>query len=234
MVVNGDEDASKTVCRVHLSNNVGRCLGAPKAEVADADLILEMQKTTWEGYRSNQDNDEQFGVGDTAEPISPQDIPAGARLTYASEDEALCTVDMDDSDGGIGSVTVAPNASAPTSCRIFVRVEAEGFAERVLFVEIPILKANDLKWEDYRRSNNYFYPGETLVARAASSTDPASTDNEYASLSGEVCSVDEDTGEINAIAPGDCMIELTGTAEGFLDRVIQKNIRVDAPQDIFG
>ena len=233
VVVNGDEDESKTVCRVHLSNNTGRCLGAPKAEVADANLILEMQRTTWEGYRSDQDNSEQFGVGDTATPLFPQDMPAGARLTYTSEDEAVCRVDTDDSDGGFGSVTVAPNALAPTSCRIFVRVEAEGFAERVLFVEIPILKANDLEWEDYRRSNNYFYPGERLVARAASSTDPESTDNEYVSLTSEFCSVDENTGDIHAIAPGDCLIELTGIAEGYLDRIIQKNIRVDAPRDVF-
>ena len=233
VVVNGDDDASKTVCRVHLSNNSGRCLGAPKADIEDANLILEMQRTSWEGYRSNQDNPEQFGAGDSAEPLSPQDLPAGAQLSYASENEDLCMVDTDDSDGGVGSVMVAANAAAPTSCRIFVTVEADGFADRVLFVEIPILKANDLAWEDYRRSNNYFYPGETLVARAASSTDPASTENEYASLSADICSVDEDSGEITAKAAGECMIELTGTADGYLDRVIQKTVQVDAPREVF-
>ena len=105
VVVNGGEDESKTVCRVHLSDNSGRCLGAPVPGVEDAALVLPMQMTAWEGYRSDRDNPWQFGVGDVMELQTPQDLPTGAVLSYASEDEAVCSVDGDGTDGGMGGAS---------------------------------------------------------------------------------------------------------------------------------
>ena len=52
VVVNGREDDSKTVCRVHLSDGSGRCLAAPKVGASDGELVLDMQQTSWDGYRS--------------------------------------------------------------------------------------------------------------------------------------------------------------------------------------
>ena len=224
VVTNGEDQESKTVCRVLLSEGTGRCLGAPREGDEDADLILEMQKTTWAGYRSAQDNEGQFAQGAMVQPLVPQDLPEGATLTYWSEDEAVCTVENSAMGGG---VIVLPGVTAPTVCKIYLKIEAEGFADRVLFVELPVLKSNDVSWGHYQRPSNYFYPGETLAARAPTSTDPATTDNEYTSLDETICTVDKDTGSVTAVAAGECAIRLTARAEGYLDVVIEHAFPVD-------
>ena len=214
VAVNGEADGSKTICRVLLSEGSGRCLGAPQEGVEDDSLLLEMQKTVWAGYRSAQDNEGQFARGAMAQPLVPQDLPEEAKLTYLSGDEAVCTVDG-------GDVTILPGITAPTVCKIYLKIEAEGFAERLLFVELPVLKSNDVEWGRYQRPNNYFYPGETLGAQAPTSTDPATTDNEYSSLDETICTVDKDTGAVTAVAAGECTIRLTARARGYLDVVIE-------------
>ena len=102
VVVNGETDDTKTLCRVHIDQGSGRCLGAPKEGRSNAELILEMQRTTWDGYSSGQDNPKQFAPGESFPAVVPQDLPKGAKLSYYSRDGALCTVDSDDSDGGMG------------------------------------------------------------------------------------------------------------------------------------
>ena len=117
---------------------------------------------------------------------------------------------------------------APDVCRIALKIEAEGYADRVLFAELPVLKPNDAVWGDYVRPNNYFYPGEVLAAGAVSSSDPAVTQNEYESLDESVCTVDGTTGEVAAVSAGECTIRLTAMAPDYLDKVIEKVIPVDA------
>ena len=233
VVVNGEEEESKTVCRVLLSDGSGRCLGAPKEGVDDEELIVEMQRTLWGGHRSHQENNEQFAVGDVVESLAPEDLPEGARLSYRSEDEDICTVDNDDSDGGIGTVTILPGVTAPVVCTIFLKVEGAGFAERTLFAELPVLKANDVSWPRYRRPNNYFYPGETLEAQTLVHNDPASTENEFKSLDESVCTVDTSSGEVIAVAAGECTIRLAARSEGYLDVTIEHVFPVDA-RESFG
>ena len=222
--VNGEDHESKTVCRVLLSDGSGHCLGAPSEGDEDADLILEMQKTTWAGYRSAHDNEGQFAQGAMASPLAPQDLPEGAQLTYWSGDEDICTVENSVMGGG---VMILPGVTAPTVCKIYLKIEAEGFADRVLFVELPVLKPNDTTWGRYRRPSNYFYPGETLGAQTPASTDPATTDNEYTSLDETICTVDKDSGSVTAVAAGECAIRLTARAEGYLDVVIEHAFPVD-------
>ena len=232
VVVNGDDDDTKTVCRVHLSDHSGRCLGAPKRGVEDGDLILPMQMTGWEGYRSHRDNPQQFGVGDVMQLQTPQELPAGAELTYTSEDEAVCFVDSDGSDGGMGGGVIIEDAVAPAICRISLTIEAEGYADRVLFANLPILKPNDVAWGNYDRPNNYFYPGEVLTAEAVTSSDPASTENRYRSLDQSICTVDSETGEVTAVAVGECTVRLTAKAWDYLDVVIDKHIPVNSPEPL--
>ena len=228
VAVNGEDDDTKTLCRVHIETGAGRCLDAPREGIEDAALILSMQRSTWEGYSSHRNNPAQFAPGDSAEAPVPQDLPAGARLTWWSEDDSVCTVDDDDSDGGAGMVTILPGATVPEVCKIYLKVEAPGFADRTLFAELSVLKDNDAEWDSYVRPNNYFYPGETVSAGAVTSTDPASTDNMYTSLDESICMVDAMSGELTAVAAGECVIRLTATAGGHLDKVIEKIIRVDA------
>ena len=216
VVVNGDDDESKTVCRVHLSDNSGRCLGAPVAGVEDETLILPMQQSSWEGYSSMRDNPGQFGEGDVALLREPQATPPGAQLHYSSHDETVCTVDSDDSDGGMGGGVIMEGLNLPATCRIILRVEAEGHADRILFAELPVLKPNDTEWGFYHRPNNYFYPGEKLPAAAVASTEPTATDNHFQSLDESVCTVDSATGEVTALNPGECIVRLTATAWDYL------------------
>ena len=239
VVVNGEDDDTKTVCRVHLTHGSGRCLGAPKnlnvvdgngirtkVRVPDEELILAMPRTTWEGYRSHQDNPKQFAVGESVSAGTPQDIPPGAVLEYVSLNPAICTVDNDDSDGGVGTVTIAEDATPPANCRILLNVEAAGFVERVLFAELPILANNDATWANYRRDDNYFYPRETLAAEAVVSSEPSATENTYTSLDPSICTVDN-SGTVTALAAGECIIRLVARAEGYLDVMIEKNFPVD-------
>ena len=133
VTVNGEDDETKTVCRVHIETGEGRCLDAPRDGVADETLVLSMQMTDWEGYRSHQDNAAQFAPGDSAEALIPQDTPSGAELTYWSADENVCTV------ASSGEAAILPGVTAPEVCKIYLKVEATGFADRTLFAELPIL-----------------------------------------------------------------------------------------------
>ena len=94
VTVNGEDEHTKTLCRVHVETGEGRCLDAPKEGTEDEALVLRMQMTAWDGYRSHQDNAAQFAPGDSAEALIPQDVPSGATLTYRSADETICTVAM--------------------------------------------------------------------------------------------------------------------------------------------
>ena len=93
VAVNGREGDTKTLCRVHTEDGSGRCLGAPQEGTADESLVLNMQRTLWDGYGSVQDNGRQFAPGDVGQLVTPQDTPPGARLTYVSEDESICGID---------------------------------------------------------------------------------------------------------------------------------------------
>ena len=222
VAVNGRDEDTKTVCRVHTELGSGRCLGARKSGMeSDGDLLRPMQQTVWSGYGSAQDNPEQFAPGDVGRLMVPQDVPAGAQFSYTSADENICTIDGE-------AVMISAGATAPGTCKIFLTVEASGYADRVIFVELPILKESDAAWADYIRSNNYFYPGETLAAGAVTSRDPATTDNSFESLDESVCTVDSDTGAITAVAPGECMVRLSAVADGYLDTIIDKKLPVDA------
>ena len=233
VVVNGSEDESKSICRVHIESGAGRCLNSPKEGVEDAELILNMQRTVWDGYRSMQDNPEQFAPGNLAQALIPQDLPGGAKFTYMSEDESICTVDNDDSDGGMGEVMIAEGLTPPKICKIHLKVEADGFADRLLFVELLVLKDSDAQWGDYVRSNNYFYPGEVLDAQPVTSTDPLAVEEMYASLDEEICTVNESTGTVTALEVGECVIRMTARADYYLDVIIDRIIPVDAPAEVF-
>ena len=232
--VNGEDEDTKTLCRVHIETKEGRCLDAPKEGVADAALVLPMQRTTWEGHQGHQDNPRQFAPGDFGEVIVPQDLPGGAKLSFWSADDSICTIDNDDSDGGAGAVTILPGVTAPEVCKIFLKVEASGYADRTLFVELPVLKENDAEWGNYNRVNNYLFPGEIIPAGAVTSSDPATTDNTYKSLDESICTVNAMNGELSALVPGVCPVRLTATADGYLDRVIERMVPVDAPVNNFG
>ena len=223
VAVNGAETQTKSVCRVLLTDNTGLCLGAPRAGVEEEELILEMQQSSWDGYRSVQDNPQQFAPGDAAPALTPQDLPAGAVLTYTSTDESVCTVDEE-----LGNVSIPRDVVAPVMCRIDLNIGAEGFADRLLFVEFPILKANDAAWGEYVRSNNYLYPGETLEAGAVLSIDPGELETMYTSLDESICTVDAQEGVVTAVAAGECGVRLRASAEGYLDVVLERSVPVDA------
>ena len=227
VAVNGDTDDIKTICRVHTGNGRGQCLGAPKGDLSDEQLILEMQRSSWGGYRSGQDNADQFAQGEAVQGSVPQDIPTGAALSYYSRDEEICTVDNDGADGGMGDVSIGEGLNPPTTCKIILKIEAAGYADRVLFAELPVLKANDTAWADYTPNNELLYPGEMLMAGAVTSADPAAPEMEYASADDSVCTVDRQ-GTITAIADGECNVTLTARAEDYLDKVIEKSLMVTA------
>ena len=60
------------------------------------------------------------------------------------------------------------------------------------------------------------------------SGDPVTTENTFESPDESVCTVDSETGEVTAVAPGECSVRLTAGALGYLDVIIDKNLPVDA------
>ena len=132
-----------------------------RRNVEDGTLVLPMQMTDWEGYRSHQDNPEQFVPGDSAEALVPQELPAGAKLTYWSADDSICTVAMG------GGVMVLPGVTAPEVCKVFLKVEAPGFADRTLFAELPVLKENDVDVGPLPAAQQLFLPGGGRQRRVA-------------------------------------------------------------------
>ena len=226
VVVNGDDDDIKSLCRVHLESGVSRCLGAPKEGLSDEELILPMQRSSWDGYQSGRDNNRQFAPGDSAKAALFQDPPPGAQISYTSQDSAICLVDDE------GTVSIDENTAAPETCKIVMKVEAEGVADRVFFVELPILKSQVVGWEGYIRSNNYFYPGESLEAEAVTSSISEEVEWQFVSLNDDICTVD-DEGMVEALTPGDCVVRLIARAQDYLDVVIDQVIPVDAPARVF-
>ena len=87
-------------------------------------------------------------------------------------------------------ISIGGSVTAPTECRIFLKVTAPGVADRFLFVDVPVLKPSDAKW------GNYIRPGESLLSggiprgEPGDLVGPASTKNEFESLDTEVCTVD--------------------------------------------
>ena len=227
IAVNGGDDDIKTICRVHAKSGTGRCLNAPLEGTEDASLVLPMQMSSWDGYESSQDNERQFMAGEMAMALVPQDVPEGAELAYVSSDEDICTVDED------GMVSVDESVTAPAQCRVYLRVRAEGYADRILFADVPVLKASDVSWGNYVRPGNALYAGESIGASPVVSSDPSATRNTFESLSTDICTVDEN-GTLSAVMAGECTVKLTAIARDYLDVVIHKNLSVDALNTLEG
>ena len=236
VVVNGDADDTKTVCRVHTVSGDGRCLAAPKRrtvveedgteieeDVPDAELILVMQKSSWEGYSSGQINERQFVEGESVVTSVPQDIPSGAEMGWHSSDEDICTVD-----GETGTVTIGENLNLPVHCKILLKITAKSYADRVLFARLPVFKGNDTGWEDYTLQGDVLYVGETLVAGGLTHTEPASPQLLFESLDDSICTIDASSGTLMAVAPGSCDVRLTSKAADHLDAVVEKSVVVTA------
>ena len=227
VVANGTDDATKTVCRVHVKTGSGICLGSPQEGVADETLIGWMQKSSWAGLRSPYANPRQVLAGDSVQAMAPQNLPAGAKLTYQSQDEDLCQIDNDGSDGGVGEVTVAHGAMVPSYCNIVLKIVADGFVDRVVFVRLEVVMDSDAAWADYVPPNGVLYVGESLAAGAVTSSDPASPELEYTSKDESVCTIDE-SGTIIAVGEGLCKVVLLATAEHYRDIAIEKSVMVAA------
>ena len=225
VVVNGEEEDTKSVCRVYLESGSGRCLGAPKQGVSDEALIRHMQKSSWKGVHGAHANPRQALAGETLQSVVPQNLPPGAVVSYHSRSEEVCTVDNDDSDGGMGNVTVENTVTVPEHCTILLKVSAEGFVDRVFFAHVQIVHNNDTAWVDYTPNGGVLYVGESLSAGAVTSTNPASPEIEYSSVDESICVVDG-SGTITALGSGKCEIRLLSTAEEHLDVVIEKSVSV--------
>ena len=240
VAINGYTDDTKSICRVYTGDGSGRCLGAPKfvmvndengqvvlEQIPDEELILEMQRSSWNGYQSSQMNEGQFAQGESAWPSVPQDLPEGAVFSYHSRDEDVCSVDE-----SLGMVSIGENLTPPIYCKVVLTIEAEGFADRVLFDELSVLKNNDTAWADYNLDNNVLYVGERLAAGAVTSSEPASPELEFVSLEPSICTVDSVTGEVVAIDAGLCDIRLYSRAEDHQDVAIDKSFTVTARIDL--
>ena len=105
-----------------------------------------------------------------------------------------------------------------------MKIEAPGFAERVLFAELPVLKTNDTGWEtpSFDSNSGRHYRDRIFSPGTVTSTVPGSLELEYASADESVCTIDQ-SGIIKGVGPGECRVTLSATAEDYLDRVISKS-----------
>ena len=231
VVVNGEEEESKSVCRVHIGTGTGRCLGAPKTRTVTDDggdeveelvpaeeLILEMQQSSWQGYHSEHINSEQVLEGEDLAADVVIKLPTDAQLDYQSLDESICTVDNDDSDGSLGTISIL-SGNAPDVCEVLLTISAPDFVDRVILAKIAVVQANDTAWIGYL-SNPVFYVGEKRTPQAPTST-PASVALVYRTQDESICTVDESTGEVTGVASGECVVILNSSQDDYLEIEIE-------------
>ena len=241
VVANGVDGQKKTVCRVHIGTGTGRCLGAPKTRAVDdgsggeepvpaEELILEMQQSSWGGYRSENINSLQVLDGDSLEAEVVLKMPLDARLAYKSADESVCTVDNDGSDGDLGSLTILSGV-APDTCEISLTITAPDFVDRVILAEVAVVQENNTAWTGYD-PNPVFYVGEKRSIRSPTGM-PASATLAYRTQDETICIVDEDTGEVTGVAGGDCVVVLNSSKEEFLEIEIESDPLTVTPGQSF-
>ena len=239
VAVNGeDERAAKTVCRVHIASKQGRCLDAPKDRevtdsqggittepIPDEELILNMQKSSWNGYRGLHFDPEQMLEGDIFEPEIIADLPAGAEVVWKSADTSVCTVDNDGSDGGEPGSVTALSGVAPDVCHISLKISADGFADRLFVAVLQVVGANDADWDGYDPHTDFF-EGEKRSPHAPTGT-LASATIYYRSLTEKICTVDRNTGEVKGVASGTCVVAFNSHKEGHLEVEIETRLTVN-------
>ena len=243
VVANGEEGQSKTVCRVHLSNNSGRCLGAPKTRtvsdggdgeveepVPTEELILEMQQSSWQGYHSENINPVQVLENDNLAAEVVTQLPTDAELSYKSLNESVCAVDNDGSDGTLGDVTILSGV-APDVCEVLLTISAPDFVDRVIVAEVAVVQANNTAWTGYA-ANPVFYVGEVRSPQAPTSA-PASATLVYRSQNETICTVDGDSGEVTGVAGGDCVIVLNSSQDEYLEVEIESAALAVTPAQSF-
>ncbi len=231
IVVNGDEDEQeKTICRVNLADNSGRCLSAPKQDDQGQDipveeLIMEMQKTAWQGYRSGNANSGQVLLSATLSPVAtPTNTPEEASFSYASADTNVCTVVAS------GAFTATGTAANKGTCKIILTVEAQGFVDRVIIAEVEVVEDNDTTWTG-GYAGDALYPGESRTVNTAPADGSGiSPDLTYTSLTTSICTVDEDDGTVATVAAGECRIQLSSTSDGHLSVEVEQSVTVSATQ----
>ncbi len=237
VVVNGEEGGgnSKTICRVNLSDNSGRCLGAPKridtdddgildTEVEVEELVLEMQKTAWEGYATSYYNPAQMLYTEGLDPVALVDSPAGdVTADYVSKTLTVCTVDNDnDSNNGVrGRITPDGDSNNKGICKIVLKVEAANFVDRIFEREIETVEQNDTTWDGYPNAAMSIGGTQAPNALGDEIASPAYT---YTSQDTSICTVNSTNGEIEGVAMGDCQIVLLAssgsTPLGYLEKEI--------------
>ncbi len=232
VVVNGEESESKTICRVHLSDNSGYCLGAPKQDedgkdIPPKELILKMQKTSWDGYKNlNVANHNQLLPGAN---INPQDLnaaPNDIKLSYKSLDESICTVDNDENNNGSkGNLSIDNGINNfPSICKIILTIQSEGYVDRVIETEVEVVRENDTNWLGYDTSSNFYVGEDRIAIGTTGSVSPLTLS--YKSLDESICTVDKNTGVVTAVSARECKIRLEIKSQGFLDLEIERNITI--------
>ncbi len=250
VVANGEDGAGngKTICRVHMTQETGRCLGAPKqvdtdndgildAEIAPQDLILEMQQTQWSGYASSYTNSGQVLINESIDPAALVDMPANAVLYFESRTPQVCSVDNDDdvANGTKGRVIPDPDISNKGMCHIVLKVEAPGFVDQVFERRIESVEDNDTSWDGYS-AGGVLPIGEALMPNAP--TNPIPTPFYiYNSATPNICRVDAGTGELAGLAGGNCRVRLTASSStvprGYLVReIISPPVAIRGEQSI--
>ena len=240
----GDKDG-QTICRVHLSDNSGQCLGPQRdAELdkgededatADDQLIQpvgKMQQSKWMGYGTDQ-----LVFDATKDALEVVDAPEGARFHFDATPDTLCSVynreeedesgdtEQDESDDTeqnesgdnepSGLLTAAEGPSYGV-CEVDVTVSSEGYVDRTLYTKVKIAEANPATWEGY--GEGPFYTDGNVIEAEAVGSEPAAAIKSFTVKNPDICTIEEDTGNITPVSEGVCTAMLKVTAEGFVDK----------------
>ena len=235
ILANGEKDKSKTICRVLLSNNSGRCLNAYKEQddgtgtlipVEADELILNMQNTSWQGYNSGHAAN-PLQAFDTDPPLSPlplTDLSENTTLNYKTSDPTVCTIDNDQNEAnGIQGTLSLLVGSTPAICTVILTIEREDYADRILSIDIELVEDNDSTWTGYANAlsvapyNDIFYAGESLSPDPIAGT-LSTPELSYQIEDENICTVDENSGEVSGITTGSCIINLLVSQDGYLDK----------------
>ena len=235
VLANGERGRSKTICRVLLSDNSGRCLNAYKEEddgtgtlipLEAEDLILNMQPSSWEGYDSGHASNSSQSF-DSDPPLNPHPLTnllEDTVLNYKTLNASACTVDNDqDETNGIKGTLSFIAGSAPSICTIVLTIEKDQYADKILSFDIELVEDNDSTWSGYANAlaaipyNGTFYVQESLSPDPIAGTLSA-PESSYETGDESICTVDESSGEVTAVAAGTCIVNRIVSQDGYLDK----------------
>ena len=186
------------------------------------DTVLESTQTinlgtitgvTWNGYR--RDN---VGIGGLIETVAPSGVPENASIAYTSN-RTICTVDE-----ASGVVT----GKSEGTCTVTLSVTQLGCEKLIITDDVSIRTAQNIEWSGYSKRKMVFNESPPKLNPPTNTEGVTVT---YASLTTDVCTVDQTSGGLVILNHGLCRVSLTALKDNHGTKVMHFDLNI-SPKDM--